>query len=161
MIPDWGVGAVVLSIERVLCDTGTVPPQRRRLCILYAEHTRVRRPPKKTIRSRYVLWWFLCQDKPYGTIILTTISFRAYKDNYKLWIFLSFYIWTLTKLLYNHRSMFWIFGCFDIVTILFFHVFRLLYHVWLCSCRPCDVTLHLFLFITNYPIIYFLSSDQL
>ena len=62
--------------------------------------------PKKMVRSWYVLGWFLCQDKPYGTIILTTISFREYNNNYKLWSYLSFYIWTLAKLLYKHLSMF-------------------------------------------------------
>ena len=77
----------------------------------------------KTVRFHYVLGWCLCKDKPHGTIILTTISFCAYNDNYKLWIFLSFYIWTPTKLSYKHRSMFWTFGCFDIVTIIFFHEF--------------------------------------
>ena len=31
--------------------------------------------------------------------------------------------------------------CFGIVTIIFFRAFRMLYHVLLCSCRPCDLTL--------------------
>ena len=121
-----------------------------------------RRPKENTVSSWYVLGWCLCQDKPYGTIILTNVLFCAYKDSYKLWSFLSFYIWTLKKLLYKHRSMFWIFGCFDIVTIILFHKFCMSYHVWLCSCRPFNLTLILFLFITNYPIRKkHLSRDQL
>ena len=53
----------------------------------------------------------------------------------------SFYNWRPTELLYTHRSMFWIFGCFDIVTNIFFHAFCMLYHVWLYSCHPCNITL--------------------
>ena len=37
--------------------------------------------------------------------------------------------------------MFWIYGSFDIVTIIFCHSFRMLYHVWLCSYHPCNLTL--------------------
>ena len=55
--------------------------------------------------------------------------------------YLSFYIWTTTELLYEYRSMFWIYGSFDIVTMIFCHSFCMLYHVWLCSCHPCDLTL--------------------
>ena len=109
------------------------------------------RPKKNTVRSLYVLGWCLCQDTPYGTIIFTTISFCAYKDNYKLWHFLSFYIWTPTEILYKHQSMFWNFGSFDIVTIILFHDFCMLYHVWLCSFHPCDLTL-LFSFL-SLPIL--------
>ena len=98
----------------------------------------------ETVRSRYVFGLSLCQDKPYGTIILTMISFRTYNDNYNLWSFLSLYILTPTKLLYKHRSMFLFFGYFYIVTIIFFHEFCMLYHVWLCSCHPCNITLIIF-----------------
>ena len=110
------------------------------------------RPPKKNVGSQYVLVWCLCQDKPYGAIILTTISFCSYNYNHKLWIFLSFYIWTPTKLLYKHWSMFLILGCFDIVTTILFCEKIMLYHVWLCSYHPCDINLLLFFFITNYSI---------
>ena len=72
-----------------------------------------------TVRSRCVFGWCLCKDKPYGSIILIKISFRAYNYKYKLWGFLSFYIWTPKKLLYKHRSMFGVFGCFDIVKTIF------------------------------------------
>ena len=110
------------------------------------------RSQKKTVRSRYVLGRCLCQDKPYGTIIFTMISFRAYNNNFKLLSFLSFYIWTLTKLLYKHQSMFWIFGCFDIVIIISYRAFCVLHHIWLCSCHLCNLTLLLLFFVTNYPI---------
>ena len=33
LIPDWGVGVFVLSLELVRCDTGTVTPIQRQLCI--------------------------------------------------------------------------------------------------------------------------------
>ena len=72
---------------------------------------------KNTVRSLYVFEWCLCRN------------------------YLSFYIWTPIELLYKHWSMFWIFGDFDIVTIIFCHSVCLLYHVWLCSCQPCDLTL--------------------
>ena len=49
-----------------------------------------RRPKINMVRSWYLLGWCLCQDKPYGTIILITISLCAYKDNYKLWSFYHF-----------------------------------------------------------------------
>ena len=65
---------------------------------------------------------------------------------------LSFYIWTLTKLLYKQGSMFWIFGGFDILKIIFCHEFHMLYHIWLCSVHPCDITLLFFFSITNNPI---------
>ena len=100
------------------------------------------------VMSLYALGWCICQDKPYGTIILTTISFRAYNENYQLlWIFISFYILTLTKLLSKHRSMFWNFGCFGIVKIIFFREFCMLYHLWLSSC-------HLRLYRTYFVLWY-------
>ena len=108
-----------------------------------------------TVISLYALVWCIYQDKPYGAIIFTTISFRAYNDNYQLWSFILFYIWTLTKLLSKHQSMFWHFGCFDIVTIIFFHTFCMLYHVWLCSWHLCNITLLIFFFVNNYPIRIF------
>ena len=106
----------------------------------------------KTISYQYVLGWWLYQDKPYGIIILTTKALSAYNNNYKLWSLLSSYIWTLTKILYKQQIMFWIFGCFDIVTIIFLHEFCMLYNVWLSSCHPCDLTILLFFSITSYPI---------
>ena len=99
-----------------------------RLCILHVEHPRLAPPKKKTVMSRYVFGWCLCQN------------------------YLSFYIWTPTKLLYKQRSMFWIFSSFDIVTIIFCHAFQMLYHVWFCSCHPCKLTI-IFFFITNNTII--------
>ena len=89
VIPDWGMGVVVLSLECVLCDTGTATPCQRRLCILHAERPRLRRCQKKTVSSLYVLGWCICQDKPYITIIVTTISFRAKKDNLQV---MDFYV---------------------------------------------------------------------
>ena len=98
----------------------------------------------KTVRSRFVFRLCLCQDKPYGTIILTTISFCAYNNNYKLWNSLPFNIWIATNLLYKHQSMFWIFCCFYIVTITSFCAFCMLYNVWLGSCHPFYRTLLFF-----------------
>ena len=76
-----------------------------------------------TVMYLYDMVWCLCQDKPYGTIILETIPFRAYNNNCQFWSLISFYIWTLTKILSKHRSMFWKLCCFDIVIIIFFRVF--------------------------------------
>ena len=58
--------------------------------------------------------------------------------------YLSFYILTPTKLLYKLQRMSWIYGGFDIVTIIFCHALCMLYHVWLCSCHPCDLSLIFF-----------------
>ena len=55
--------------------------------------------------------------------------------------YLSLYILTLIKLLYKHQIMFWNYGSFDIVTIILWHSFCTLYHVWLCSCHPEDLLL--------------------
>ena len=106
--------------------------------------------------SLYLLGWCLCQDKPYGNIILTTITFHAYNDNYKLWGFISLYIWSPKKISYRHHSMFNFFGCFDIVIILYFREFCMLYNVWLSLWHNCDITIILFSFITNYPIRFFI-----
>ena len=73
LIPDWGVGVGGVYLECVLCDTGTVTSHRKWLCILHAEHPWRAPHQKKTVISQYVLAWFLCQYKPYGTIILTTM----------------------------------------------------------------------------------------
>ena len=68
----------------------------------------------KTVRSRYVLGWCLCQDKSHGTISLTTISFRAYNDNYKLWSFYHF--------IFEHRQSYCISteACFEFLVVLIF-----------------------------------------
>ena len=164
------MGVVLLSHEHIQCDRGKVTPHRRRLCILNAEHVQRAPAPKNTVRSQNMLGWCLFQDKPYGTIILRTIYFCAYKDNYKLWSFLSIYIWTPTKILYKHRSMFWIFGYFDIVTIIFFREFSMLYNVWLCSCHPWNIAilfyslslniqLYLFCQVINYKWIKTIKSE--
>ena len=48
----------------------------------------------------------------------------------------------------KHVLNFWLFWyCYNYL----FHAFCMLYHVWLCSYHPCDLTLILFFFITNYP----------
>ena len=58
--------------------------------------------------------------------------------------------------------MFWIYGSFDIVTFIFCHLFCMLYHVWVCSCHPCDITLlfsslslpfQLYIYFVNWLII--------
>ena len=66
--------------------------------------------------------------------------------------YLSFYILTPTKLLYKLQRMSWIYGGFDIVTIIFCHALCMLYHVWLCSCQPCNLSLLISFFITNNPM---------
>ena len=45
VIPNWGVGVGVLSLERVHCDTGTVTPYPKQFYILHTEHPR-RAPPQ-------------------------------------------------------------------------------------------------------------------
>ena len=109
------------------------------------------RPKIKMVRYWYVLGWCLCQDKPYGTIILITISFLIYKGNNKLWSFYHF--------IFGHQQSFCISteARFEFSVVLYcyndlFHEFCMLYYVWLCSWHPCDLTLFLFLFVTNYPI---------
>ena len=72
---------------------------------------------KNTVRSLYVFAWCVCQNH------------------------LSFYIWTPTELLYKQQSMFWIYGSFGIVTIVFCSSFCMLYNLLFYSCRPCDPTL--------------------
>ena len=72
---------------------------------------------KETVMYLYVFGWCICQN-----------------------CFL-FYIWTLTELLYKHQSMFWIYGSFDIVTIIFCHSYCIFYPVLLYSYHPCDLTL--------------------
>ena len=84
VIPDWGVGVGGVSLERIRCDTGTVTPHRKHKIYYMRNIPDARRPPKNTVRSWYVLGWCLYQDKPYGTIILTEILFRAYNDNNKV-----------------------------------------------------------------------------
>ena len=46
-ILNWGAGFGVLYLERVRCETGTVTPHQKRLCILHAEHPRRAPPPPK------------------------------------------------------------------------------------------------------------------
>ena len=144
------LGVGVLSPERLRCDTGKVTPHRKRLCILHAEHSRRAPPQKKTGRFRHVLGWCLCQDTPYDTIILTTISFCAYNNNYNLWIFLTFYIWTPESYCISTKA------CFEflvfLILLLFFHEFCMLYIAWLCLFHPCNLSLLIFFLITNYPI---------
>ena len=111
----------------------------------------LRCPPPKTVIYRYVLGLCLCQDKPYGTIILTTISFSAYKDNWKLWSFYYFIFEHRQSYCISTEACFEFVGCFDIITITFLHAFVMLYNVSLSSCHPCDLTLLLFLLINNYP----------
>ena len=160
--PLLGGGGWVLSPERVRCNTGTVTPHRRRLCVLNAEHPQCSLPPKKDG------WVPVCVG------IMPMLRWTAWHYNFdndiisfiqgqlKVVEFLSFYIWTMTNPSYKHGSMFWIFGGFGIVTIIFFHAFCMSYHIWLCSCRPCDITLLFFFFINNYPIRKkHLSSDQI
>ena len=72
---------------------------------------------KKKIRSLYVFEWCICKH------------------------YLSCYIWLQTELLYKHWSMFLICGIFYIIIIIFCHSFFMLYHVLLCSCHPCNLTL--------------------
>ena len=55
LIPSWGVGVGVLSLERVLCNTETVTPHGKLQIILHTEHPRCAPPPKKMIRYLYVL----------------------------------------------------------------------------------------------------------
>ena len=136
----WVGGCCVVSWTCTLRHGDSNTPLKATFYITCGTSSTCAAPQKKTVMSQYVFGWCLCQDKLYGTIILTTISFRAYRDNYKLWIFLSFNIWTQTKMLYKHQRMFMIFGSFDIVTIIFFCAFCMLYHVWLCSCHPCNIT---------------------
>ena len=37
--------------------------------------------------------------------------------------------------------MFWIYGSFEIVTVILCQSFLMLYHVWLWSCHPCNLSL--------------------
>ena len=106
----------------------------------------------KTVSYRYMLGWCLCEDKTIWQHNFDNNIILRIQQKLQVVEFLSFYIWTPTKLLYKHQSMFLIFGCFDIVTIILFHEFVLLYNVWLSSCHPCDLTLLIFFFISNYPI---------
>ena len=72
---------------------------------------------KELVMCLYLYGWCLCQNH------------------------LCFYIWTSIKLLYMHRRMFWFYESFDIFQIIFCHSFRMLYHVWLCSYQPCNLSL--------------------
>ena len=47
VIPNWGVGVGVLSLECVRRDTGTVTNHRKKLSLLHAEHPRRAPPPQK------------------------------------------------------------------------------------------------------------------
>ena len=47
VIPNWGVGVGVLSLERVHYYTGTATPHGKRQSILHAEHPRCVPPQKK------------------------------------------------------------------------------------------------------------------
>ena len=109
LLGDGGCSVVSWSVR---CDKGTVKHHRRRFCILHAEHPWRALLQIKTVRSRYVLVWCLCQYKPYGTIFLTTISFYSYKDNYKLWSFYHF--------IFEHRQSYCISteACFEFLVVL-------------------------------------------
>ena len=104
------------------------------------QHRESNNPPKTTL---YITWGTssTCAAPPKRRLGPCMCLDNAYVE------FLSLYIWSTTKLLYKHRSMLWSFGSFDIVKIIFFHSFCMLYHVWLCSCHPCDLTL---LFLLSY-----------
>ena len=149
LIPDWGVGVRVLSLESVCCNKGIATTHQKRLFILHAEHPRRAPTQKNTVRSWYVLGWCLCQYKMYGTIILTTISFRAYKDNYELWSFYHF--------IFEYWQSYCIItkASFELLVVLIFLQWSFFIHFVLCSWHPCNLTLLLFFFITNYPIIIF------
>ena len=106
----------------------------------------------KIVRFQHVLEWCLCEDKPYGTISLITISFFAYNENYKLWSFYHF--------IFEHRQSHCIsteaclgFLVAFILLLLYFFVHFLCYimYDWVYV-TIANLTLLLFLFITNYPI---------
>ena len=110
------------------------------------------RPPKKTIRSRYVLGWCLCQNKQYGTIILTTISFCLYKNNYKWWSFYHF--------IFEHRQSYCISteSCLEFLVVFILLQLSFSCILYVISCMivfmsPLRSNSTFLFFITNYPTI--------
>ena len=111
---------------------------------------------KNVILDENSVEWKPCINRESKSLELTIKLYSCHDINMSFLVFVTppsiYHIWTPTKLLYKHQIMFWIFGSFDIVTMIFFHEFCMLYHVWLCSCHPCNLILFFFFFIANYPI---------
>ena len=109
-----------------------------------------RRPQKKTVRSRYVLGWIIVKINRMAPRFWQQYNF-AHTRTITSCKVLSFYIEHGQSYCISTKAWFE-FVRFKIVTIISFHAFCMLYHVCLCSCHPCDITLLIFFFIINYII---------